>query len=56
MKTDLYDLNAFLAVAKAGGFRDAARSGSGSASALSDAVRRLETGLGSACFIAPPEA
>lgn len=46
MKTDLGDLNAFLAVAKARGFRDAARSSGASASALSEAVRRLETQLG----------
>ena len=46
MKADLGDLNAFLAVARARGFRQAARTGGGSASALSDAVRRLETGLG----------
>lgn len=46
MKTDLGDLNAFLAVAKARGFRDAARSSGASASSLSEAVRRLETGLG----------
>jgi DNA-binding transcriptional LysR family regulator len=46
MRVDLNDLQAFLAVAKAGGFRDAARLGSESASGLSDAVRRLETRLG----------
>ena len=46
MKTDLGDLNAFLAVATARGFRDAARSSGASASALSEAVRRLETQLG----------
>ncbi len=46
MKTDLGDLNAFVAVARAGGFRDAARSGAYSASGLSEAVRRLETQLG----------
>ncbi|MCW8308106.1 LysR substrate-binding domain-containing protein [Acidiphilium sp. PA] len=46
MKTDLGDLNAFLAVAKSRGFRDAARSSGASASALSEAVRRLETRLG----------
>ena len=46
METDLGDVNAFLAVAAARGFRQAARTGQGSASALSDAVRRLETGLG----------
>jgi DNA-binding transcriptional LysR family regulator len=46
MKVDLGDLSAFVAVARAGGFRDAARATSGSASGLSDAVRRLETKLG----------
>ncbi|MGY2736246.1 LysR substrate-binding domain-containing protein [Sphingomonas sp. UYP23] len=42
----LEDLSAFLAVARAGGFRDAARSGGGSASGLSEAVRRVEASLG----------
>jgi len=46
MKVDLSDLNAFLAVTQARGFRDAARAGAASASALSDAVRRLESRLG----------
>ncbi|WP_194721828.1 LysR family transcriptional regulator [Noviherbaspirillum malthae] len=46
MKIDLGDLSAFVAVARAGGFRDAARMTNGSASGLSDAVRRLETRLG----------
>jgi DNA-binding transcriptional LysR family regulator len=46
MKTDLGDLNAFVAVARAGGFRDAARSSTYSASGLSEAVRRLEAQLG----------
>jgi DNA-binding transcriptional LysR family regulator len=46
MKVDLGDLSAFVAVARAGGFRDAARATSGSASGLSDAVRRLEGKLG----------
>ncbi len=46
MATDLNDLSAFVAVAKAGGFRDAARLGGVSASSLSEAVRRLETKLG----------
>lgn len=46
MKTDLSDLNAFVAVARAGGFRDGARRSGNSASALSEAVRRLETQLG----------
>src|SRR3954469_1426032 len=46
MKADLGDLNAFLAVAQARGFRDAARASGASASALSEAVRRLEERLG----------
>ena len=46
MKADLGDLNAFLAVARARGFRDAARTSGTSASTLSEAVRRLETRLG----------
>lgn len=46
MKVDLSDLNAFVAVARAGGFRDGARASGGSASSLSEAVRRLETQLG----------
>ncbi|TGX56354.1 LysR family transcriptional regulator [Sphingomonas gei] len=44
--SDLADLNAFLAVAQARGFREAARSSGVSASTLSEAVRRLETRLG----------
>jgi DNA-binding transcriptional LysR family regulator len=43
---ELSDLHAFLAVAKARGFRGAARSGLASPSALSEAVRRLESELG----------
>ncbi|MGX5841372.1 LysR family transcriptional regulator [Mesorhizobium sp. ArgA1] len=50
MAADLNDLQAFLAVARAGGFREAARSTAGSASALSEAVRRLETQLGVRLF------
>ncbi|SFK53223.1 DNA-binding transcriptional regulator, LysR family [Sphingomonas sp. NFR04] len=46
MKADLADLNAFLAVAQARGFRDAARVIGSSASTLSEAVRRLEARLG----------
>ena len=46
MKVDLGDLNAFVAVARAKGFRDGARASGGSASGLSEAVRRLETQLG----------
>lgn len=46
MAADLGDLTAFVAVARAGGFRDAARAGGTSASSLSEAVRRLESKLG----------
>ena len=46
MKTDLQDLFAFLAVVKAGGFREGARASDTSASRLSESVRRLETRLG----------
>ena len=46
MAADLGDLTAFAAVARAGGFRDAARATGGSASGLSEAVRRLEAKLG----------
>src|SRR5882762_8723096 len=43
---DLDDLNAFVAVARAKGFRNGARISGSSASKLSEAVRRLETRLG----------
>ena len=46
MKVDLGELNAFVTVARAGGFRDGARSSGASASGLSEAVTRLETQLG----------
>ncbi len=46
MQHDLGDLNAFVAVARARGFREAARASNASASALSEAVRRLEAQLG----------
>jgi DNA-binding transcriptional LysR family regulator len=46
MKASLEDLNAFLLVAQARGFREAARTGRASASSLSERVRRLETRLG----------
>ena len=46
MQIDLNDLNAFVAVARAKGFRDGARQSGSSASRLSEAVRRLETELG----------
>ncbi len=50
MNVDLGDLNAFITVARAGGFREGARLSGGSASALSDAIRRLETRLGVRLF------
>ncbi|AYD02320.1 LysR family transcriptional regulator [Neorhizobium sp. NCHU2750] len=46
MAVEISDLQAFLTVARAGGFREGARVSGGSASGLSDAVRRLETQLG----------
>lgn len=46
MKVDLNDLHAFVAVARAGGFREAARLTGNSASGLSEAVRRLEAQVG----------
>ena len=62
MKVDLGDLNAFVAVARAKGFRDGARTTGASASGLSEAVRRLESHLGvrllnrSTRSVAPTEA
>jgi DNA-binding transcriptional LysR family regulator len=59
---DLQDLSAFVAVLRAGGFREAARAGGVSASSLSAAVRRLEARLGvrllnrSTRSVAPTEA
>jgi DNA-binding transcriptional LysR family regulator len=50
MASDLGDLNAFVAVARTGGFRDGARIHGGSASGLSEAVRRLEARLGVRLF------
>ncbi|CDX56976.1 putative DNA-binding transcriptional regulator [Mesorhizobium plurifarium] len=50
MATDLNDLKAFMAVARAGGFREGARATAGSASAISEAIRRLETQLGVRLF------
>ncbi len=44
------DLEAFLSVARAGGFREAARATGSSASQLSEAVRRLESRLGARLF------
>ncbi|OCC02028.1 LysR family transcriptional regulator [Labrys sp. WJW] len=46
MKVDLNDLHAFMAVARAGGFRDGARASGASPSGLSEAVSRLEARLG----------
>ena len=46
MAVDLGDLEAFVAVARARGFRDGARTTGGSPSGLSEAVRRLEAHLG----------
>src|ERR1700742_4970813 len=46
MKANLADLNAFVSVTRAGGFRDGARANGLSASGLSEAVRRLEAQLG----------
>jgi DNA-binding transcriptional LysR family regulator len=46
MRANLADLNAFVSVARAGGFRDGARASGVSASGLSEAVRRLEAQLG----------
>lgn len=45
MPLELDDLSAFVTVARAGGFREAARVSGVSASGLSDALRRLETRL-----------
>ncbi|MBE2991080.1 LysR family transcriptional regulator [Sphingomonas sp. CFBP 13603] len=46
MAADIGDLNAFVTVARAGGFREGARASGGSASGLSEAVRRLEAKFG----------
>ncbi len=46
MTEQLGDLAVFVAVARAQGFREAARAGSVSASSMSEAVRRLEARLG----------
>src|SRR6202789_3408968 len=46
MDMNLGDLNAFLAVARAQGFREGARASGSSASGLSEAVRRREAKLG----------
>lgn len=46
MATELDDLSIFVAVVRAGGFRDAARISGASPSGLSEALRRLEARLG----------
>jgi len=46
MAADLGDLTAFVAVARAGGFREAARASGRSASSVSESVSRLEARLG----------
>ena len=46
MTNDLNDLGLFVAVARAGGFREAARTSGLSASGISEAMRRLEERLG----------
>src|SRR5580692_6381728 len=46
MAANLGDLTAFVAVARAGGFREAAKLAGSGASTLSEAVRRLEARLG----------
>jgi DNA-binding transcriptional LysR family regulator len=46
MENDLSDLNLFLAVCRAGGFREAARATGLSPSGISEAMRRLEARLG----------
>ncbi|CAD5201333.1 LysR family transcriptional regulator [Pseudomonas sp. FEN] len=46
MTADMQDLLAFMAVVKAGGFREGGRVSGKSASSLSDAVRRMEARLG----------
>src|SRR5271170_3125026 len=62
MAADLGDLTTFVAVVRAGGFRQAARAGAGSASGFSEAVSRLEARLGvrllnrSTRSVAPTEA
>ncbi len=50
MKVHLEDLNAFVAVARAKGFREGARISGSSASTLSEATRRLEAQLGVRLF------
>ncbi len=50
MSPDLSDFSAFIAVAKAGGFRGAAKVMGSSPSGVSEAVRRLEEALGMRLF------
>ena len=50
MTAELGDLAMFMAVARAGGFREAARASGGSVSSISVAIRRLEAGLGVRLF------
>ncbi|WP_404423384.1 LysR family transcriptional regulator [Thalassospira australica] len=50
MKLDLANITAFITVARAGGFREGARLSGGSASRLSDQVRRLEAQIGVRLF------
>ena len=62
MFEEVGELKALVAVVRAGGFREAARAVGGSASGLSDAIRRLETRLGARLLhrttrsVAPTEA
>ncbi|OUJ16765.1 LysR family transcriptional regulator [Acetobacter sp. DsW_063] len=46
MTTELQDLQAFVTICRAGGFREGARQSRQSASSLSEAIRRLEDRLG----------
>lgn len=50
MKLDLTTITAFITVARAGGFREGARLSGGSASRLSDQIRRLESQIGVRLF------
>lgn len=50
MSSRLAEMEAFVRVARAGGFRQAAKSAGGSASNLSDAIKRLESWLGVRLF------
>src|SRR4051812_31642025 len=46
MSADLGDLQAFVAIVRSGGFREASRATGASASSLSETLRRLEARLG----------